>query len=37
MKTHCGKPLIAKPNAGSPELVNGRENTLWGLNNLPST
>ncbi len=25
MKTHCGKPLIAKPNAGSPQLVDGRE------------
>ena len=25
MKTHCGKPLIVKPNAGSPRLVEGRE------------
>ena len=25
MKTNCGKPLIAKPNAGSPQLVEGRE------------
>ena len=25
MKTHCGKPLIANPNAGSPQLVDGRE------------
>jgi len=25
MKAHCGKPLIAKPNAGSPQLVDGRE------------
>jgi methionine synthase I (cobalamin-dependent) len=25
MKAHCGKPLIVKPNAGSPRLVEGRE------------
>jgi len=25
MKAHCKKPLIAKPNAGSPQLVEGRE------------
>ena len=25
MKAHCKKPLIAKPNAGSPQLEEGRE------------
>ena len=25
MKAHCRKPLLAKPNAGSPQLVEGRE------------
>jgi 5-methyltetrahydrofolate--homocysteine methyltransferase len=25
MKAHCGKPLIVKPNAGSPRLVEGQE------------
>ncbi len=25
MKAHCKKPLLAKPNAGSPHLVEGRE------------
>ncbi|MDI6754336.1 MAG: homocysteine S-methyltransferase family protein [Thermodesulfobacteriota bacterium] len=25
MKAHCKKPLIAKPNAGSPQVVEGRE------------
>ena len=25
MKAHCKKPLLAKPNAGSPQLVEGRE------------
>jgi len=25
LKAHCGKPLIAKPNAGSPQVVEGRE------------
>ncbi len=25
MKDHCKKPLIAKPNAGSPQVVEGRE------------
>jgi len=25
MKAHCQKPLIAKPNAGSPQVVEGRE------------
>lgn len=25
MKAHCKKPLIAKPNAGSPQLVEGKE------------
>ena len=25
MKTNCGKPLIAKPNAGSPQVVDGQE------------
>jgi len=25
LKAHCGKPLIAKPNAGLPQLVDGRE------------
>jgi len=26
MKASCRKPLIAKPNAGSPQVVDGREN-----------
>ena len=25
MKAHCKKPLLAKPNAGSPKVVEGRE------------
>ena len=25
LKAHCQKPLIAKPNAGSPQVVEGRE------------
>jgi len=30
MKAHCGKPLIAKPNAGSPEVVDGQEKYALG-------
>jgi len=30
MKAHCKKPLIAKPNAGSPKLEEGREKYLAG-------
>jgi 5-methyltetrahydrofolate--homocysteine methyltransferase len=30
MKTNCGKPLIAKPNAGSPEVVEGQEKYALG-------
>ena len=25
MKANCQKPLLAKPNAGSPKVVEGRE------------
>jgi len=28
LKAHCRKPLIAKPNAGLPQMVNGRETYL---------
>ena len=30
MKAHCQKPLIAKPNAGSPQVVDGREKYATG-------
>jgi len=30
MKAHCQKPLIAKPNAGSPQVVEGREKYATG-------
>jgi 5-methyltetrahydrofolate--homocysteine methyltransferase len=30
MKTNCGKPLIAKPNAGSPQVGEGQEKYALG-------
>jgi 5-methyltetrahydrofolate--homocysteine methyltransferase len=30
MKTHCTKPLLAKPNAGAPHMVEGRESYAAG-------
>jgi 5-methyltetrahydrofolate--homocysteine methyltransferase len=30
LKAHCAKPLIAKPNAGSPQVVEGREKYVAG-------